>query len=126
MFAGRSVQTGVRQTEALDRFAAEDVRFNDLFDVAFGDGSVPHCVRVDDDVGAMFALVEAAGLIRAHSPLQPALGQSLFEELLQPGLRLRIAAPARMARRTLVSADENMSFELWHQTFYYIPRLHLT
>src|SRR2546429_562504 len=102
MFAGCCVQAGVCQAEALDGLAAEDVRVDNLVDVGFGDMSVPDCIRIDHKVGAVFALIEAPGLVRAHSALQSALGQLLLEDLLEPGFGERITAPARMARRALV------------------------
>lgn len=116
MFAGCGVQAGICQAEALDRFAAEDVGFDNLVDVGLGDVPIPDRVRVDDDVGTVLALIEAAGLIGAYFALETALGELLFEEFLQLGFRQRIAASAGMARRALVSADENMFFELGHQT----------
>src|ERR1700687_654357 len=115
VFATRSVQAGICQAEAFDRFAAEDVGLNNLFDVGLGDVSIPDCVWIDDDIRTVFALIEAARLIGAYFPLQSSLGQFLLEQLLQPGLRLRITASAGMARWTLVSADENVLFELGHQ-----------
>jgi hypothetical protein len=74
MFAGWSVQAGIRQAKALDRLAADNVRFNNFFNVGFGDVTVPHGVWIDDHVGPMFALIEAARLICPHFTLQSALG----------------------------------------------------
>ena len=115
VFAGWRVQAGICQAEAFDRFAAEDVGLNNLFDVGFGDVSIPNCVGVDHDVGAVFALIKAARLVGADFPLQAPLGQFLLEQFLQPGLSLRITTSAGMARRTLVSADEDVLFELGHE-----------
>ena len=44
MFAGWGVQAGIRQAETLNWLAAEDVRFDNLLDIGFGDVSVPDCV----------------------------------------------------------------------------------
>ncbi len=115
VFAGGGVQAGVGEAESFYRVAAEHVRFDDLVDVGFGDVSVPNSVGVDDEVGAVFALVEASGLVGADFALQSALGQFLFEELLQLGFGGGVAASAGMSRRALVSADENVSFEFGHQ-----------
>ena len=115
MFAGWRVQAGICQAEPLDGFAAENVGLNNLFDVGLGDVSIPNCVGVDDDIWTVFALIEAARLVGAHFTLQSALGKFLLEQLLQLGFRLRITASAGMARRTLVSADENVLFELGHE-----------
>jgi len=115
MFAGFCVQAGIRQAKALDRLAADNVRLHNLLDIGFGDVPVPDGVGVDDEVGAMLTLIETAGLIGTHFSLESALGEFLFEELLQFGLCQRIAASPRMTRRTLVSADEDVFVEFWHQ-----------
>lgn len=115
VLAGFCVQAGVCEAQALYRAAAEDVRFDDLIEVGLGDMSVPDGVGVDDDVGAVFALVEASGLIGTNFAFQSARGQFLFEDLLQPGFGGGIAASARMAGWALVSADEDVFFELGHR-----------
>src|SRR5262245_28408554 len=55
-----------REHEALHRLAADDVALDDLVDVRDGDVAVPGSLGVDDDRDAVRALVEAAGLVRAH------------------------------------------------------------
>jgi len=87
VFAHGRVQAGICQSKPFYRLAANDVGFDDLFDICLGDVPVPDCVGVNDEVGAMFALVEAAGLIGTYFPFQSALGQFLFEEFLQFGFR---------------------------------------
>jgi hypothetical protein len=44
MLAACSVQAEVCQAESFYRLSAENVRFNNFFDVGFGDVSVPDCV----------------------------------------------------------------------------------
>jgi hypothetical protein len=63
----------------------------------------------------VLALIEAAGLICADAAFQSTLGEFPLEELLQPGFGGRIATSAGMARRALVSADEDVSFEFRHE-----------
>ena|ERR1700730_5273222 len=94
--------------------AAHDVGFDDFVHVSLRDVSVPDGVRVDDQVRAMLALIEASSLVSPHFALQAALGQLLFEELLQFGLAARITASPRMSCRTLVAANKNVFLELWH------------
>ena len=115
MLTGSRVEAGIRQPEPFHWFAADDVRFDDLLDIGFGDVPVPDGVWIDNEVGAVLALVEAARLIGAHSSFQSTLGQFLFEKFLQLRLGQRIAASPRMARWALVSAHEDMFFELRHQ-----------
>lgn len=98
-----------------DWIAADDVLVDNLFHVIRGDMSVPDRFRINHNRGAMFALVEASGLIGADFTFEPALGELLLEEFLQLGLRLGIAAAARMAGRPLVAADKDMLFEFRHE-----------
>jgi hypothetical protein len=116
VFAGFGVQTGIGQAQPLDRMSANNVRFDDLVDVGFGNVPLPDCVRIDDDRRPVLALVQAAGLIRPHFALQAALRELLLECLLQFGVGGWIAASPRIARRTLVPADEDMLLEFRHQT----------
>jgi len=60
VFAGWGVEAGVCEAEAFDRPASEDVRLDNLVDIGFGDVTVPDGVRVDHNVRAVLALVEAA------------------------------------------------------------------
>src|SRR5579863_6884446 len=114
VFAGFGVEAGVGDAETFDRAAAQDVRFDDLVYVGFGDVAVPDGVGVNDDVGPVLALIEASRLVGADPALQTALGQLLLEEFLQAGFGGGIAAAARMACGALVSADEDVLFEFGH------------
>jgi hypothetical protein len=62
----------------------------------------------------VFALIEASRHVGAHALFQSAQGQLLLELKLQLGLCLGIAATPRMARITLVAADEQVSLEFGH------------
>jgi len=115
MLTGRGIQAGVRQSEPLHRSTANDMGFDDFLDIRVAHSAIPDGVRINDDVGSMLALVEAARLIRADAAFQPPLGQFLFEEFLQPTFGERIATSPRMSRWALVSADENMLLECRHQ-----------
>jgi hypothetical protein len=114
MLAAGRIQTLFRQTQALDRPSAYDVRLNDLFDVRFGNAAVPDGIGIDHHIRAVLALVEASGLIRADASVQAMGRQLLLEEFLQASFRQRIAATPRMTWRSLVSANEDMFFEFRH------------
>lgn len=77
--AGLSVQAGVGQHETFNRFAAEDVRVDDFVNIGLGDMSVPNGIGVDDEVGAVLALIETSGLVSAHFAFEATLRQFLFE-----------------------------------------------
>ena len=117
MLAGFRVQAGVGKTESLDRLPVNDVRFDDLVDIGVGDVSIPDGLGVDHNRRPVLALIEAAGLVRADSSLQSALGELLLECSLQVGFSGGIAASPRIARWTLVPADEDVLFEFRHRNF---------
>lgn len=114
MLARRRIQAPVRQTQALHRFSADDVRVDNLFHIRFRHMPIPHGFGIHDHVWPVLTLVQAAGLVGAHASFQPALSQLLFEEFLQPGFGRGIAASTGMPCRTLVPADENVMLELGH------------
>src|SRR5215469_6177914 len=110
-----SVQTFVGNEKSFDGLAVHNVRLNDLFHIVRCYASIPDPVRINDHRGSVLALIEAPGHIRAHSLLKSAQRQLLFEEELQLGLALRIAATARMSRLALVAANEQVLLELGHK-----------
>ena len=86
MLAGFGIEAGVGQAQPLDRLTANDVGFDDLVDVGFGDVPVPDGFWIDNDRRTVLALIQAAGLIRPHFALQAALRELLLECLLQLSL----------------------------------------
>jgi hypothetical protein len=104
----------VSEAEPFDRHAANQMALDDLGDVGFRDAAVPHGVGIHDDRRTVFALIEAAGFVGAHAPLQLAIDEGLFEGLLQPVAGVGIARAARVAGLTLVAADEDVSLEWGH------------
>jgi hypothetical protein len=114
VFAGFGIQAGVGQAKALDRVSTDSVRIDNLVDVRFGDMAIPDGLGINDDGGSVLTLIEASRLVGAHASRQSALGEFLLEELLQFGFGGRIAAASGIARRALVSADEDMLFEFRH------------
>jgi hypothetical protein len=45
------------------------VRVNDFVNVGGGYVAVPNCVRIDDEIGTVLALIKTAGLVGANSVL---------------------------------------------------------
>ena len=64
------VEAVVGKAEAFDGTAVEEVLGDDLVDVFERDAAVPDGFGVDDDGGAVLALVEAAGLVGADAVLE--------------------------------------------------------
>src|SRR5262245_64110013 len=72
MLARAGVYAGVGEPQTLDRPSADDVRFDDFFDIGLGDAAVPDGVRIDDHRRAVFALIETAGAVGANRAIQTA------------------------------------------------------
>lgn len=111
MRAGLGVEAFFGQAEALDRAAADEVLIDDFGGVFGADVTVPDGLRVDDDGGAVLALVEAAGLVDADARREAGgLGQ-----LLNGGVELSfavgVAGGARGILGTGVGADKDMAFK---------------
>ena len=83
VFAGFSIKAGVGQAQPLDWMSANDVRFDDLVYVGFGNVPVPDGFWIHNDCRTVLALIQTAGLIRPHFALQAALRELLLECLLQ-------------------------------------------
>jgi hypothetical protein len=77
MGAGFGVDAGVGDAETLDGTAVDEVLLNDLGCVLGLYAAVPDGFRVDDDGGAVLALVEAEGLVDAHAGEAGGLGELL-------------------------------------------------
>lgn len=109
------VQAFIGETEAVDWLSVDDVGFDNFVDIGLSDVSVPDCFRIDDQIRAVLALIEASGLVGADASLETAGGEFLLKQFLQARFCFRIAASARMARRALVAANEYVVLELGHQ-----------
>src|SRR5437879_8278007 len=93
---------------------ADDVGIDNLIDIGGGDPAVPHAFRIDDQIGTVLTLVQAARLVSPHLVFQTAFRESLFEDPLKFGFALRISAPARMSRRPLVAGHKDLLLEIRH------------
>jgi hypothetical protein len=91
------------------------VGFDDLVDVSLGDVSIPHGLGIDDEVRAVLALIETAGLVGSYFAFESALCQFLLEEFLQLRLAGGIAASPWISGRALVAAYEDVLFEFGHK-----------
>jgi hypothetical protein len=90
------------------------VGLDDLIHVRGSYIPVPNVVGVNHQIGAVFALVEAAGLVGAYPAFQATCQQFLFEKLLQGALCGGIATTPRVSSRALVGANENVAFKRGH------------
>ena len=106
------------QHQPLDRFPPDQMRINDLVKVGGAHPAVPNGLGIYHDIGAVLALVEAAGLVGAKAALQPAGLESFLELLLQLTLSRRIATTAWTGSIALVGANEDMFFKFRHCQHY--------
>jgi len=113
VFAG-GVETGVGQRQSLDWLSAQDVRLDNLIDIVQRHPAIPDRIGIDHEVGAVLALIEAAGLVGPYLSLESARRKLFLECLLQFRLACWIAAGARGPGGALVAADEDMLLELGH------------
>jgi hypothetical protein len=89
------------------------MRFDDFIDVFGFHSAVPNAFGIDNNVGAKFALIQAARFVRANE-FDATLFQLHFEKSLKLALACWIATWPRMARFTLIHADENVFSEFRH------------
>jgi hypothetical protein len=111
MLAGCGIQAGVGEAQALDRRSADDVRCDNLFDVGLGHASIPNRFGIDDDRGAVFALVEAAGLVDAHAAGEAGGLSELLQLRVQLALAIGGAGWARRIGGALIVTDEDVTFK---------------
>ena len=69
MFTTWCVDARLAQPQPFNWLPADDVGFDDLVHIGECYTAVPHPVRINDNVGAMFALVKASGLIGSNPTL---------------------------------------------------------
>lgn len=79
MGAMLGVEASVREAEALDGTVVEEVFADDLLHIAGVNVAVPDGFRVDHDDGAMFTLVETAGLVGADVMLETCFFDGILE-----------------------------------------------
>ena len=110
----RVVQAGLVQTKPLHRSASHDVLLNDFLDIVHPHKTVPDGIGIDDERGAVFALVQTAGLVRPHPPRQATFGQCGLERGPQIAGATFGTAATRVSGRSTITANKDMAFILWH------------
>jgi hypothetical protein len=108
------VDAGVWKAEALDGTAMEEVFLNDLFRVVGVDETVPDGFGIDDEYGAVLALIEAAGLVYADAVLEAGGLDGILERAAKFLAVFEGAAGAR-GFVSLVETDKEVMFEDWHR-----------
>ena len=105
------VEAVVGDDEALDGTPGDEVFTDDLGHVVDGNVAVPDGLRVNDDGGAVLALVEASGFVGADGTGEA----GAFDGVLEGGVKLAFAiggaGGSGAAGFTKVGADEDVAFE---------------
>ena len=106
MLAGCGIDASFGQHQPFDRMSSHQMRGNNFIHVGFRDVPIPDGFRINDHGWPMFALVQAAGLVDADTPLQAGHIYGLLEPPLQLRFSVRIAAGTRAAGFALIDADK--------------------
>jgi len=112
--AAVGVDAGVGKAKAFDGTAVDEVLLHDLFGVAGFGETVPDGFGINDEDGAVLALVEAAGFIDADAVLET----GGFDGVLEGAAKLFSVAEGAAGAGVfvpLVEADEEVVFEEWHE-----------
>ncbi len=109
------VDAGVGEAEAFDGAVVEEELVDDLFGVVGVGKAVPDGFGVDDQDGAVFALVEAADLVDADAVLEAGGFDGVLEGAAEFLAVLVAAAGAGGGFVALVEADEDVMFKDWHR-----------
>jgi len=107
------VDAGVGKAEAFHGAAVEEVLLDDLFGIAGASETVPDGFGVDDEDGAVLALVEAPGFVYANTMLEAGGFDGVLEGAAE-FLAVFEGAAGAGGFVALVEADEEVMFEDWH------------
>jgi hypothetical protein len=109
------VDAGVRQAEAIDGTAVEEVLVDDLLGVMGVGEAVPDGFGIDDEDGAVLALIEASGLIDADAMLEAGGFDGVLEGSAEFLAVFGGAAGAGGGFVALVQADKKVVFKDRHR-----------
>jgi hypothetical protein len=109
------VDAGVGQAEAIDGTAVEEVLLDDLLGVAGVGETVPDGFGIDDENGAVLALIEASGLIDADAMLEAGGFDGVLEGAAEFLAVFAGTAGAPGGFVALVQADKEVVFEDRHR-----------
>jgi hypothetical protein len=109
------IDAGVGEAEAFDGAAVDEVFLDDFFRIVGLGKAVPDGIGIDDEDGAVLALVEAAGFVDADAVLEAGGFDGVLEGAAKLLAVLVGAAGAGGRAVAIVEADEEVMFEDWHR-----------
>ena len=111
MWADGGVEAIVGDDEALDGASGDQVLTDDFRHVVDGDAAVPDGFRVDDDGGAVLALVETSSLVGADGAGKAGAADCVLEGGVELAFAVGGAGGAGAAGFAEISADEDVAFK---------------
>ena len=108
MLAISRVNAFLRQHQSLHRPSFDQMRLNNLRHIRGADMPVPDRVGVDDHIGPMLALVQAARRIDPDAILQPGRANRLVQQLVQLRFSVRITTGPGASRFAPVGTDKKV------------------
>lgn len=116
MGAGFGVEAGVSDAEALDGAAGDEVLGDDFIGVFGFDSAIPDGIGVDDDGGAVLALVKAARLVDADAASEAGFASELRKAGVEGALAVRSARRSRRVSGADVVTYEDVAFKKGHES----------
>jgi hypothetical protein len=113
MGASFGIHARVGEAQAFHWTAIDQVLLHDLLGIAGLHVAVPHCLGIDDDRRAVFALIEAEGFVDPHSVAEAGRFGDLLQLRVQFALAVSGARGAGSTFRTGVMADKDVVLEGW-------------
>jgi hypothetical protein len=111
MRARLGVDAFVCETKALDGTPCDEVLIDDFSGVFRADMAIPDGLRVDDDGVAVFALIEAPGLVDADAGAEGGGLYELLDSGVEFALAIGVAGGARGVGGAGVGADKYVAFK---------------
>ena len=113
--AGFGVKAGVSDAESLDGAAGDEVLGDNFIGIFGFDAAIPDGIGVDNDGGAVLALVEAAGLVDADAAGEAGFPSELREAGVERTLAVGSAGGAGRIGGADVVTDEDVTLEEGHE-----------
>ncbi len=111
------IQARIRNPQPLHRSSANQVLGHNLVRILRLHVSVPYRFGIHHNRRPMFALVQTARFVDAHTPAQPGVLRQLIQPRVQIAFSIGSAGRPRRIRRTGIQANKNVALERWQAVF---------
>ena len=100
--------------QAFHQFSLDHVSFHNFRDVGFIADPIPDALRINDDAGTIFAMIQAPGLVGTDDAFEAKALNFLLEECVKLRGTVIGTAPSRVTLGPLINANEDMMLESAH------------